>query len=512
MATKPNILFLFPDQQRGDSLGYAGHPVVSTPNLDKIAAEGIHFSRCYTNSPLCVPARATLQSGQYVSQHGAWNNQIVLDPKTSPSFARNIRDAGYSTAVIGKTHLWQHDIGQSGGAHTNDKRHLTQEWGFDYVHELTGPMASTGHNSPYTDYLQEKGLLKAYRAYQIEYVLRNYVLKRTKDLPQTYLDLLKSYDIEVDVENNPLWDDPPLPLPAEDHYDSYTGQKAVDWIEAYQEDKPFFLMVGFQGPHDPFDSPEKYRSIYDPVQIPLGIMDAPEEPVPEYLEQLLRMSGLNEMTPEHMRHMMAAYYGKVSLIDDYIGRIVGVLEEKGMLENTWIVYSSDHGELLGDHRLTHKMTYYEGALHIPCLIRPAGGTQPWRSSGLTDQLDLTATLMDIAGAEPFDHCDGNSLVPKIEAGPDHEGAQQGKEQIFSELGGNAAVFDGRFKLVAGVQSRDPLQLYDLENDPKELNNRVNDSSMESIRRELADKLDGHLANHLDEERFKIFKEKGARGF
>ena len=220
MDKKPNILFIFPDQQRGDSLGYAGHPVVQTPNLDKLAAEGVHFSRCYTNSPLCVPARATLQSGKYVSQHGGWNNQIVLDPKSSPSFARNIRDAGYTTAVVGKTHLWQHSIGGDGNAHTNDKKQITHDWGFDYVHELTGPMASTGHDSPYTDYLKEKGLLKAYRGYQIEYVLRNYVLKRSSKIPPMYQEFMKTYDIEIDLENPPPWDDPPLPLPPEDHYDA----------------------------------------------------------------------------------------------------------------------------------------------------------------------------------------------------------------------------------------------------------------------------------------------------
>jgi len=373
-------------------------------------------------------------------------------------------------------------------------------------------MASTAHDSPYTDYLQEKGLLKAYRRYQIEYVLRNYILKGTKNIPPMYQVLMKQYDIEVDPENNPLWDDPPLPLPAEDHYDAYTGQKALDWLNAYQEDKPFFLMVGFQGPHDPFDSPEKYRSMYDTKEIPLGIMNTPEEPVPEYLKQLLLMNGLDEMTPDYMRHMMAAYYGKVSLIDDYIGRLVDALSEKGLLDNTWIVYSSDHGELLGDHRLCHKMTYYEGALHIPCLIRPPGGTQPWQSSGLTDHLDLTTTLLDIAGAEAFDNCDGISLAPKIEAGPDGSAAQKGKAQIFSELGGNAAVFDGRFKLVEEVETREPLQLYDLESDPKELYNRVNEPSMETTRRKLTENLDRHLADHLDEERFRNFKAKGARRY
>jgi arylsulfatase len=511
MADKPNILFIFPDQQRGDTLGCVGHPVVRTPNLDKIAGQGVTFTRCYTNSPLCAPARASLQTGQYVSQHGAWNNQIVADPR-GPSYVRTLRDTGYRTAVIGKTHLWQHGIGQATGAHTNDNSPIIRDWGFEDIHELTGPMASTGHDSPYTDYLREKGLLKAYRGYQIEYVIRNYLLKRTKIIPARLKGLMEQYSLTIDVNDESLWDDPPLPIPPEDHYDSYVGQKSVDWIKAYSDEKPFFLMVGFPGPHDPFDSPQAYRAVYKPEDIPLGILEAPEAPVPEYLRRLLALSGLDRMTASHMQHMMAAYYGKVTLIDDYIGRMINALEEKGVLDNTWIIYSSDHGELLGDHRLCHKMTYYEGALHIPCIIRPAGGVRGWQAAGLTDHLDLTATMLDIAGAEPFEHCDGRSLAKKIAAGPDAGDAQKGKERIFSELGGIAAEFDGRYKLVTEIKTREPLQLYDLEKDPRELHNLAEKDSYESIRRELLDKLEGHLAKNLDEDRFRIFEEKGATRF
>jgi len=320
---------------------------------------------------------------------------------------------------------------------------------------------------------------------------------------------MEQHSLSIDVNDESLWNDPPMPLPAEDHYDSYTGQKSVDWIRSYNDDKPFFLMVGFPGPHDPFDSPEEYRAIYKPEEIPLGILEDPEEPVPEYLKRLLALSGLDRMTPSHMKNMMVAYYGKITHIDDYIGRIINALEEKGMLDNTWIIYSSDHGELLGDHRLCHKMTYYEGALHIPCIIRPPGGVKEWKSSGLTDHLDLTVTMLDIAGAKAFQHCEGRSLAPKIEAGPENRDAQKGKEQIFSELGGIVAVFDGRFKQVTEIKTRESLQLYDLENDPKELHNLAKEDSHKVIRQELFDILESHLSNNLDKERFKKFEDKGA---
>ncbi|MBI4767948.1 MAG: sulfatase-like hydrolase/transferase [Deltaproteobacteria bacterium] len=511
MPDQPNILFIFPDQQRGDTLGCVGHPVVRTPNLDKMAAEGVIFTRCYTNSPLCTPARTSLQTGRYVSEHGAWNNQIVADSQ-SPSFVRNLRDAGYHTAIIGKSHLWRHGMGQPSGTHTNDKIPIMRDWGFEDIHELTGPMASTAHDSPYTDYLKERGLLKAYRGYQFEYLIRNYLLKTSRVIPPAIQDLMEEYSLSIDVNNGALWDDPPLPLPPEDHYDSYVGQKSVDWVKAYDQEKPFFLMVGFPGPHDPFDSPQAYRDLYRPEDIPLGIMDYPEEPIPDYLRRLLDLSGLKQMTDSYLQHMRVAYYGKVSLIDDYIGRIMGALEKRGQLDNTWIIYSSDHGELLGDHRLCHKMTYYEGALHIPCIIRPAGGVRGWRSAGLTDHLDLTATLLDIAGVEPFKHCDGRSLARKIAAGPGSGDAQKGRERIFSELAGMAAVFDGRYKLVMEIKTREPLQLHDLETDHRELHNLVEKKSHEFIRRELLDNLEEHLSAHLDEEKFKRFLESGARPY
>ena len=511
MKIKPNILFIFPDQQRGDSLGCMGHPVVQTPNLDKIAEQGVTFTRCYTNSPLCVPARAAMQTGQYVSQNGAWNNRLMLDPE-SPSYVRNIRDAGYHTAIIGKTHLWAHGIGTTAENHTNAKMPVLKEWGFEDILELTGPMASSGHDSPYTDYLKERESLFAYRKYQFEYLINNYALKMSDTIPKAYESTVEHYGITVDSVSEELWFEPPWPLPTEEHYDSFVGQKTVDWINNYQKDDPFFMMVGFPGPHDPFDSPEEYRNLYDQESIPLGIMDAPTEPVPEYLQNLLKLSGLDRMTPEHMQEMMAAYYGKVSLIDDTIGRIVKALEEKGMLDDTWIVYSSDHGELLGDHRLCHKMTFYEGAAHIPCIIKPAGGTEAWQCTGLTDQLDLTATMLDIAGAEPFLKSQGRSLKSQILSGPSDSQAQEGKEVLFSEVGGLVAIMNGRYKLVVEVTSREPLQLYDLETDPKELVNAVNKPAMAAVQDDLAKKVDDHLSLNLNLEKLVKFQQEGARRY
>ncbi len=207
MPDKPNIIYIFSDQHRGDTLGSVGHPAVITPNLDKLASEGVNFTRCCTNSPLCMPARASMMTGKYVSEHGVWTNFVEANPN-GPSHVRNIRQAGYHTALIGKTHLWIHGgMGEGRGArrqtsrHTKDKIAILEDWGFLDIYELTGPLATIINDSPYTDYLKEKGLLKTHRKYMINYFTQ---WSRGQAKP---------------------WEEPPCPLPVEDHLDSFMVEK-----------------------------------------------------------------------------------------------------------------------------------------------------------------------------------------------------------------------------------------------------------------------------------------------
>ncbi|MBL7174465.1 MAG: sulfatase-like hydrolase/transferase [Desulfobacteraceae bacterium] len=481
MSNKPNIVFIFSDQHRGDTTGSVGHPVIRTPHLDRIASEGVNFTRCSTNSPLCMPARASMMTGQYVCEHGVWNNNLEANP-IGPSHVRNIRDAGYHTALIGKTHLWIHGGVPEGTNHTKDHAHILEDWGFEDIHELTGPIASIRNDSPYTDYLEEKGLLETHRTYMSDYWV---TWLRGEAMP---------------------WEEPPCPLPSEEHLDSYTGRKAAEWIKGYEGERPFYLQVLFPGPHDPFDSPAEYRAMYKPEDMPVGIMDWPEEPVPPYVQMVLAWSGLKEMTPQQKQVLRTFYYGKITLIDEYIGHIVKALEEKGLIDNTWIVYNSDHGEMLGDHRMSHKIVFYEGALRIPCIFRPPGGVQGWKSAALTDQIDIAASLIDIASARPLEGSDGRSLISQIQGGPEGPEAQKGKDVVFSEVYGFSMVSDERYKLTVQSETLRPVEMFDLENDPDELKNLVNDPSLESVRKELLDKHLRYLVNHMDEKKYKIFKD------
>ncbi|GAH47720.1 unnamed protein product, partial [marine sediment metagenome] len=228
-------------------------------------------------------------------------------------------------------------------------------------------------------------------------------------------------------------------------------------------------------------------SLYKPEEMPIGILQLPGKPYPFYTNFVIKWSNLGEMTPEQMQIMRTYYYAKITMIDERIGDITRALEEKGMLDNTWIIYSTDHGENLGDHRLNQKIVFFESAVHIPLIIRPPGGVEGWQSSALTDLLDVAATFLEIAEAKSLDNCEGISLLRKIKGGPSGPEAQKGKDVIFSEVLGYSMVFDGRYKLAANARNSELVELIDLKEDPQELSNKIDDPSLLEIRNNLFEK-------------------------
>jgi len=351
-----------------------------------------------------------------------------------------------------------------------------EDWGFIDTYELTGPIATIVNDSPYTDHLKERGLLKTHRKYMINYFTQ---WSRGQAKP---------------------WEEPPCPLPVEDHLDSFTGRKAVEWIQNYKNEKPFYLQILFPGPHDPFDSPAQYRDMYNPEDMPVGILEWPQKPIPSNARMVLNWSGLKDMTPAQNQLLRTFYYAKITLIDEYIGKIMKVLEEKGLMDNTWIIYNSDHGEMLGDHMMSHKIVFYEGALRIPCIFRPPGGINGRQCHGLTDHLDIAASLIDIACAKPLERSEGQSLIPKINEGPNGKNAQEGKDAIFSEVHGYSMVRTERYKMAVKSKSRRPVELYDLKNDPSELNNLVKNPKYESVRQKLMERYLSRLLDRMDQNR------------
>lgn len=458
MNSKPNIIYIFSDQHRADSTGFMAHPSVISPHLDTLAKKGVVFTNCFTNSPLCMPARASMMTGQPVCEHGVWDNHNEVNPSNAPSHVRNIKEAGFHTALIGKTHLYSRTSRKY--SDLREQNDLLHKWGFEEIHETCGHMASHRKDSIYSDYLKDKGLLTQFRTFISEYSKH---WSQGNDIP---------------------WEQKPSPLPAEDYLDSYIGKMAADWLDSYEQDKPFYLQVLFPGPHDPFDSPQKYRDLYDPSKIPPALMEYPKNPIPYYVNMVLKWSNLKNMTPEQNQLYRSFYYAKITLIDEMIGKIVEILEKKGLLENTWIIYSSDHGEMIGDHMLNHKMVFYEQAIRVPCLVCPPKNLKSTSCDLNIDLIDLSATMLDIAGAKALPNSSGRSVLPLISPVEQEKAESTFDRPIFSEVLGFTMIRTSEYKLVVATQKKIPVEFYDLKSDPLELTNQVNNPDYQGIQQEL----------------------------
>ncbi len=480
MADRSNIVLVFSDQHRGDALGCVGNTAVRTPNLDALASEGVTFGNCNTSSPLCMPARASLITGQHVNEHGAWGNRSEADPR-GPSHVRNIRTAGYRTAVVGKTHFRVH---QADDGHTRDHASELHAWGYEFAHETKDTIPSATHRCHYADFLAQQGKL------------------------QVYEDCARVFRRGQNGGFLRPWEHVPSLLEEDEHIDMYIANRASDWIRGYADDRPFYLQVCLMGPHPPFDAPARFRDMFEPQEMPPAILQAPAEPISPQVRRMLLRRGLDGMTESQSRTMTSHYYAKVAFDDHAIGIVLRSLEEKGLMDNTWIVYTSDHGEMLGDHLLCQKSLFYEGALRIPLIVRPPGGTQPWTAHGLTDHHDISTTLLDAANAAPLETSHGVSLVPKIEAGADSPGAQNGKDMVVSEVNAYSMARTEQYKMTIDSVTRQPLELYDMEADPDELRNLVDVPRLSDVRDRFLKVHFSRMLENLNEPQLKIYQDGG----
>lgn len=449
MSERPNILILMTDQQRADCLGCAGHPQILTPNMDRIAAEGVHFTHACTASPLCMPARASFISGLHVHTHGMWANRGELAPEAESLF-RRLQQCGYSTGHIGKSHYYGH-----GGFHMREREPYMRARGFDYVHETTGPWATVTTDSYMTDQWQAKGLLDAFRE-----------------------DYGKRREAREQVS---VW---PSPLPTEDFPDSYVGRQAVRFIGEYDRDQPFALFVGFGGPHEPWDAPGEYAAMYDAARTPPPIEPAEPGPwVPEHAAAWQRSGRVGTMAPDDVRRLRASYYGKISLVDHWFGRILATCEKKGLMDDLLVVFWSDHGEMAGDHQLLHKSRFFESALRVPLMFRWPGRIPAGRTSHtLAQTTDIMPTLLEAVGTEVPQTCQGTSLWPAL-----REPSAKVRDAALSEVERsgrrNTMIRTERYKY-AVHDDAEGYMLYDLAEDPTERSNLIGHPDMGEVEREL----------------------------
>jgi arylsulfatase len=441
---KPNILFIMCDQLRADALGCTGS-WVRTPNIDRIAREGIRFSNCVTNSPVCIPARVSLATGKYPHNTGVWDNCPFELPEGTPTWMEAIRAAGYRTSLFGKAALHHR------GPDLRKFEHVLNSYGLDDVDEIRGPRASVDTISHMTARWDSLGLLKPFQDDIRARVGKNKTLVR------------------------------PSPLPLAEYYDVYVGQQAKNYLRNYQRSEPWFCWVSFGGPHEPWDTPEPYASMYRQEDMPAPLK-----------RPLLRRGGpkgeLDQRFAEapekidNARELRASYAGKVTLIDDQVGEILRQIEERGELNQTVILFTSDHGEMNGDYGLIHKSNFLNPAVRIPLILRTPE-TKDSSDAGKTlpdpvELFDVGPTLADFAGAKIGYRHFARSSEPSV---------SKQRDFALSEFKHEMMYLDRDWKLMLNANG-EAYRLFDLKDDPAEENDLVGKTEHESLLAELKHKL------------------------
>jgi len=459
----PNVVLIMADQHRADLLGCAGHPAVQTPNLDRLAAEGVRFSRTTCQGPLCMPARASFASERYVRDHGVYSNWAELAPET-PTYLHALRAAGYHTVQLGKAHLYRDSMDP--GVHVDELAPRLEQLGFAEVLE-TGDKFDLSQPNRYTDHLRDRGLLDAYSQYITD---RSYQGEQETGVGAT--------------KRVPMWEATPSPLPLESYIDAWHGDLAVRWIEERDTDQPFFAFVGFPGPHDPWDAPRAAVDRYRDVDVPLprSTRRPSTDGTDNYaklLRAFLHLADSDTMTDDAIVGMRRAYCADVSVIDDAVGRIVAALDARDLLDDTWLIYTSDHGEMAGDHGLMSKCVLYEPSVRVPLIIRPPGGAAARVVGDLVEHVDVPATVRAVAGAPDIPESAGRSLLGYL-SGAD----PVARSMTVSENWGFAAFETERYRLVVDEDAVTPCRLFDLQDDPAEDHDLVADTQGAPIVEEL----------------------------
>lgn len=452
MPTRPDIVFIITDQQRFDTIHALGHPHMETPNLDRLVHAGTAFDHMYVSSPSCAPSRASLFSGVFPHTNGVMRN----DEPWNYTWVGLLANAGYHCVNIGKMHTSPFEA--SFGFH---ERHVTENK--DRAHPSLPFFLDNWDKA-----LFARGLRKPSRL----------TYRERADYAQS----LGAF----------TWE-----LPPDMHPDVFVAQSAVHWLARFNGDAPLFLQIGLPGPHPPYDPTQEYLDKYLGKDLPKAIRDYDLDSQPAALRKLRE----NHQTNDHdaivhladpddtqLHRQRAHYYASVEMIDHQVGEILAALERRGSLENTAIIFTTDHGDCLNDHGHSQKWTMYEQSVRVPAVITcPGRVTEGRRISGLSSLFDLGPTILEFAGIVPPEWMQARSLVPCLSG---HDAPL--RERIFAEHANDmilehaqfmTMVRETRWKLVHLLDD-DEGQLFDLDADPKERVNLWGDAAHASVRQRL----------------------------
>jgi arylsulfatase len=441
--TKPNILWYCTDQQRFDTIGALGNPFVKTPTLDQLVKDGVSFTQTYCQSPICTPSRASFMTGLYASKLRNTRNGNDTFPDEPPLITRLIADQGYTCGLIGKFHLVS-------GGHRPEPR---QDDGFSVWQHSHAPRDDWPEGThDYADWVRAQG---------------------------GDLDAMRNSEDRVD---------PAL------HQTKWASERAIEFIER-DHDAPWLLNINVYDPHPPFIPPKAYAEKFDPEKMPGPHAEPADFETQKRLQDVEFQGDLKPPDMDEGRRVQALYYAMIAQIDDQFARILETLDATGQRDNTIIIFTSDHGEMLGDHGLLKKgCRFYEGLVRVPLIISwPGHFVADVQCDGLTELLDLSATLLDLTGIEIPAYHQGQSLRPVLEGKNSSDDLRKSVRcEYFDALdpaftGGDgcfATMYrDARYKLSV-YHDKDLGELYDLKEDPWEHNDLWHDPDSQEIKHRL----------------------------
>lgn len=491
MARVRNILFIMCDQLRWDYVSYAGHPTLETPNIDALAAKGANFTRSYVQSPLCGPSRMSFLTGRYVFSHGATWNDVPLSVG-QPTMGDYLRPLGLRTALVGKTHMKADVEGMKrlGVDPNSDLGILANECGFEPYERDDGlwPDQTVDPHLAYNEYLRSKGY--------------------DGDNPwHDWANSAEGPDGEIlsgwFMRNSHL----PARVREEDSETPYMTNRAMRFM-AEAADAPWCLHLSYIKPHWPYIAPAPYHAMYGRNQLlPARRSEREREnPHPVYAAHMRHIESENFSRDEMRENVVPAYMGLIKQIDDSLGRLFAWMEGRGMMDDTMIVFTSDHGDYLGDHWLGEKELFHEPSARIPMIVYDpdpaADATRGTTEERFVEAIDLLPTFVEAAGGDVSDlgHVlEGRSLMPLLRGGK----VDEWRDAVFCEidyafkevrhiLGIEPAqarafmVFDGRWKYCHYEGFRP--QLFDLETDPDEFIDLGDDSGHAGVRADMHERL------------------------
>ena len=518
---RPNFLLIITDQQRADYLGCAGHPVLKTPNIDRIAEGGVRFDKFYVANPVCMPNRSTLMTGRMPSSHGVRSNGIPL-PLESNTFTDILRWGGYRTALVGKSHL-QNFTGMP-ALQTREQTHPGRP-----VPE--GDLAEARRPGDPSDYLYEDPSSWLDPAFELPNPFYGF---EHVDLCTLHGDMVgadyRRWLLEKGVEpseivgrKNALAHDYICPqawrtaVPEALYPSAFVAERTIGYLDRHVEsgeDNPFFVMMSIPDPHHPFTPPGRYWDMYRPedAHVPESFFDMGNNPPPTLawaLEERAEGKAVRDqgqflfvVNEREAREAIALTYGMMACVDDAVGKVLNHLDTLGLSDDTVVLYTSDHGDFLGAHRLLLKgPIHYQSVIRVPFLWRDPGSDQAGTAcDALCGTVDLAPTILDRAGLSPYNGMQGRSLLPEAADLLDHgpgcvlvEDDQQRTVLGFASSPRVHTLVDGRWRMSI-YDGADWGELYDLEADPLENHNRWSDSAFSEtkaalleafVRREIA---------------------------